>query len=88
MTTSEFRMLLIEKVKFRRMKNYIENMNVFALLLISMYVCKAQNISDKERLSYTLKNFEHCLFYSDQLSKEEGINIRKLNCEGYHVYYE
>ena len=56
------------------------------LLLVSIYSCKAQNISDSERLIYTLENYEHCLFYSDQLSKDEGINLRKLNCRGYHIY--
>ncbi len=56
------------------------------LLLVSIYSCKAQNISDSERLTYTLENYEHCLFYSDQLSKDEGINLRKLNCGGYHIY--
>jgi len=53
--------------------------------MLGLYSCKAQNIYDDEIISYTLKNFEHCLFYNEQLSKSEGIDIRKLNRSPYYL---
>lgn len=58
----------------------VKHIIVPVFLLLFSYSCRAQNIPRGERTLYTLKNYEHCLFYNDELSKAEGVNLRKLNC--------
>ena len=61
-------------------KNYIKTWVFTIIFCVTICSCKAQNIYDGERNLYTLKNYEHCLFYDNPTNKAEGIDLRKLDC--------
>lgn len=72
-------------MKTNKIINYIKKSSLLIFLILNLYSCKAQNIYNNERISYTLNNFEHCFFYSKKLSESEGVDLKKINCSPYYL---
>lgn len=60
--------------------NFVDSGIIPILLCLSINFCVAQNITDAEKNLYTLKNYEYCLFYDEQASKLEGVDLNSLDC--------